>query len=228
MILIKDAHDFIRMQIKKNKMGFVSPEDIDRAVNRGVSDWMSAVVYKYKKTGKYAYDHLLVKRVTYSVTAGNGVYTLPTDYTEGLTIYVLNNGVLLEGTLYNWDEFLEVKNSKILTPDLSYPAATIYVEDVSGTATGKIEFAPVPTSGTYTYTFVYMRRPVAAVYKYTVSNGNIVYDTGNAGIVNIDLDDRYFSDIITRALMYLGVSLHDSDIASIEGMKDVNQKNDER
>lgn len=226
MILIKDAHDFIRMQIKKNKLGFVSPEDIDRAINRGVSDWMSAVVYKYKKSGKYEYDHLLVKRTPYPVTASTGVQALPSDYTEALTIYVNNNGTLTEGTIYSWDEFLEVKNSKILTPDLSYPAATIYMEDVSGVPTAKIEFAPIPISGTTAFTFVYMRRPATAVYKYIVSSGNITYVNENS--VNIDLDDRYFSDILSRALFYLGISLHDADIAGIEGAKDSLQKNDER
>lgn len=228
-ILMKDAHDFIRMQIKKNKMGFVSPEDIDRAINRGVSDWMSAVVFKYKKTGKYEYDHLLVKRAAMSVTvASGGVLNLPSDYTEGLTIYVDNGGVQTEGTIYSWDEFLEFQNSKILAPSLSYPTATIYMEDVSGTTTPRIQFSPVPTSGTYAYTLVYMRKPVKGIYGYSLNTatGTIVYDSGTT--TNLDLDDRYFSDILTRALMYLGISLHDSDTASTEQLKDVNQKNDER
>jgi hypothetical protein len=227
-ILIKDAHDFIRMQIKKNKMGFVSPEDIDRAINRGVSDWMSAVVYKYKKTGKYSYDHLFVKRKDYAVTSSNaGLMDMPTDYTEALTVYVMNNGVLTEGTIYSWDEFLEIQNSNILAPVLAYPAATIYVAE-AGTA--KIQFKPTPSSSgtTYTFTLVYMRKPAAGVYKYTVSSttGTIAYNP--TGSVDLDIDDRYFSDILTRALMYLGISLHDSDTASTEQLKDVNQKNDER
>jgi hypothetical protein len=207
-------------------MGFISPEDIDRAVNRGVSDWMSAVVFKYKKTGKYEYDHLLVKRAPYLVTAVNsGVMDVPADYTEGLTIYVMNNGVLTEGTIYSWDEFLEVQNSKIIAPSLAYPAATIYVEN-SGTP--KIQFSPVPTDGsTYTYTMVYMRKPAKGVFGYSItSSGNITYNSGST--TNLDLDDRYFSDILTRALMYLGISLHDSDTASTEAMKDNNQKQDER
>ena len=113
-ILIKDAHDFIRMQIKKNRMGFISPEDIDRAVNRAVSDWMSAAVFKYKKTGKFEYDHLLVKRTPFSVTAGNsGLVTLPDDYIEGLSIYVVNNGVLQEGEILSWDIFLETQTQQI-------------------------------------------------------------------------------------------------------------------
>lgn len=223
-IAIKDAHDFIRMQIKKNKLGFVSPNDIDRAINRGVSDWMSAVVYKYKKTGKYAYDHLLVKRQSFTVTATTGIQSLPSDYTEALTIYLNNNGNLVEGTIYSWDEFLEVQNSKIIGPSLSYPIATIYVDE---TSLSKIQFSPVPVTGSYAYTFVYMRRPVKAVFNYTVtSSGNIAYNP--TGSVDIDLDDRYFSDVLSRALLYLGISLHDSDIAGTEGMKDALQKNDER
>ncbi len=227
-ILMKDAHDFIRMQIKKNKMGFVSPDDIDRAINRGVSDWMSAVVFKYKKTGKYEYDHLLVKRSAMDVTTSNsGILDVPADYTEGLTIYVNNGGVQTEGTIYTWDEFLEVQNSKILAPSLSYPIATIYM---NSSGLPKIQFAPVPTDAgtTYNYTLVYMRKPVKGVFGYSVdsSTGTIVYNSGTT--TNLDLDDRYFSDILTRALMYLGISLHDPDTASTEQMKDVNQKNDER
>ena len=222
-IPISDVHDFIRTIIKKNRGGFVSPNDIDRAVNRGVSDWLSAVIYKFKRTGKFEFDHLLVKRATFSVTAGNYVQALPSDYIEGLTIYVINDGTLIEGTIYSWDEFLEVKNSKILTPDLSYPIATIYI-DTAGAP--KIEFAPIPISGTYTFTLVYMRKPAKAEYKYITTNGNITYVDTNS--VNIDLDDRYFTDIVTRALMYIGISLKDNDIASIETLKDNNQKIDER
>ena len=33
-ILIEDLHDFIRGTIKKNYGGFVSPNDIDRTINR--------------------------------------------------------------------------------------------------------------------------------------------------------------------------------------------------
>lgn len=224
-ISISDAHDFIRSIIKKNKGGFVSPKDIDRAINRGVADWMSAVISKYHRTGKFEYDHLLVKRAALSATPANSaVLDVPTDYVEGLTIYHTNaDGILIEGTLYSWDEFLEIKNSSILAPDRAYPAATIYLNE-SGTA--KIEFAPVPTSGTYSFTFVYMRKPATALYNYTVSNGNITFNP--TGSVDIDVADRYYSDIITRALMYLGITLNDGTIAGTESMMDSNQINDER
>lgn len=224
IIAIKDAHDFVRMQIKKNKMGFISPDDIDRAINRGVSDWMSAVIFKYKRTGKYEYDHLLVKRKSYTVSPTTSVQAIPDDYAEALTVYVDNGGVLTEGTNYSWDDFLEIKNSYILSPSLAFPASTIYVDSAN---LQKVEFSPVPTSGNYTFTLVYMRKPIKALFNYTVtSTGNIAYN--DSGSINIDIDDRYFSDIITRALMYIGISLRDADTASTESIKDVNQKNDER
>jgi hypothetical protein len=225
-ILIKDAHDFIRMQIKKNRMGFISPEDIDRAVNRAVSDWMSAAVFKYKKTGKFEYDHLLVKRTPFSVTAGNsGLVTLPDDYIEGLSIYVVNNGVLQEGEILSWDIFLETQNSKIFPPDLNDPIATIYVDNSN---VSKLQFAPVPTDGsTYAYTLVYMRKPIKGSFGYSITgSGNISYNAGTS--TNLDIDDRYFSDVLTRALLYLGISLNDSATAQTEAVRDVNQKNDER
>ena len=224
-ISISDAHDFIRSIIKKNKGGFVSPKDIDRAINRGVADWMSAAISKYHKTGKFEYDHLFVKRATLSVTPSNsGVLDVPADYIEGLTIYHTNaDSVLVEGTIYSWDEFLEIKNSSILAPDRAYPAATIYLDSSDNP---KIEFAPVPTTGTFSYTFVYMRKPAAALYNFTTSNGNITFNP--SGSVDIDIADRYYSDIIGRALMYLGITLENGTIAGTEAMMDANQINDER
>lgn len=224
-ILIKDAHDFIRSIIKKNKGGFVSPGDIDIAINRGVSDWMSAVIYKYKKSGKFDYDHLFVKKKTYTVTPSTGVQAInATDYVEALTVYAKGtDGVVREGTVYTWDEFLEIQNSAILIPDLFFAAATIFLSEAG---VPSIQFLPVPTTGSYEYTLMYMRKPTKAVYAYTTSNGNITYNP--TGSVDIDIDDRYFSDIATRALMYLGISLKDGDVASSEAMKDNNQRSDER
>lgn len=228
-IAIKDAHDFVRSIIKKNKGGFVSPGDIDIAINRGVSDWISAIIYKYKQTGKFSYDHLFVKRKTFSVTPTTAVQSLSTtDYVEALTVYLKGADLVTrEGTIYNWDDFLEIQNSAILAPDQNYPAATIYVAEESSVNVPKIQFAPVPATGiTYEYTLVYMRKPAKATYAYTTSSGNITYNP--TGSVDIDIDDRYFTDIMTRALMYLGVSLKDGDVASVEAMKDNNQRADER
>lgn len=227
-IAIKDAHDFIRSIIKKNKGGFVSPGDIDIAINRSVSDWMNAALYKYQTTKKFDYDHLLVKKKVFTVASTTSVQSIAQDdYVQALTIYLKDGTNVNEGRMYDWDRFLEVKNSAIIPPTISEPIATVFVAEESSVNVPKVEFAPVPPSGTtYEYTLVYMRRPKKGVYAYDTSNGNFTYKL--SGSVDIDIDERYFSDIMTRALMYLGVSLKDADVASTEAMRDNNQKLDER
>ena len=230
-VSINEAHKFIRSILKKNKGGFVSPADIDMYLNRAVSDWISAIVFNYKKTKKFDYDHLLTKRLEFPIAVDGGIQTLPDDYLEGLTIYITNSGNLVEGTLYNWDEFLEVTNSKILTPSISYPAATIFLNS-SGVA--KIQFAPVPVSGTYTYTLVYVKKPTTAIYTYSISNGNIsdaanmVVNGNTISRVDLDISDRFLGDIYARTLMYLGVTLDSPMLLQAEQIKDNNQRNDER
>jgi len=224
---IQDAHKFIRSILKKNKGGFASPADIDMYLNRAVSDWISAIVFKFKKTRHFDYDHLLTKRTTLTVTTGNGILDLPSDYLEGLTIYITvnSNSSIIEGTLYNWDEFLEVTNSKIITPTTSYPAATIFIDNTNAP---KIQFAPVPSNGdTYYYTLVYVKKPATAVYKYTQDgNGNITYTS--SGSVDLDISDRFLGDIYVRTLLYLGVTLDNPVLIQTEQIKDTNQRNDER
>lgn len=222
-VSINEAHKFIRGVIKKNKGGFVSPEDIDRFLNRAVADFISAIIFRFKSTKEFNYDHLLTKRTSFSVTSSTGTQDLPADYFEGLTVYITTNGNLIEGTIYNWDEFLEVTNSQIIAPDTSYPAATIYIDSSN---VPKIQFSPVPPSGTYNYTLVYVKKPTAAVYNYTTSNGNITFNA--TGSVDLDISERFLGDIYARTFAYLGLTLDINAYLGFEGLKDANQKNDER
>jgi hypothetical protein len=148
---------------------------------------------------------------------------LPADYLEGLTVYLTVSGNLVEGTLYNWDEFLEITNSKILTPSTSYPAATIFMDSANA---AKIQFAPVPVSGTLDYTLVYVKKPTTAIFAFNTSSGNITYTS--SGSVDLDISDRFLGDIYARTLMYLGVTLDSPILLQTEQIKDANQSNDER
>jgi len=67
-ILIEDLHDFIRGTIKKNYGGFVSPNDIDRAINRAQFDLFDQLVKNYKKTELFDYDHIFLKQSNFSIT----------------------------------------------------------------------------------------------------------------------------------------------------------------
>ena len=48
-IAIDKLHDFIRGTIKKNYGGFISPADIDRAINRAQIDLFDQLLENYKK-----------------------------------------------------------------------------------------------------------------------------------------------------------------------------------
>lgn len=225
-IIIGEVHDFIRTILKKNKGGFVSPKDIDIAINRATYDLVARIADRFRQGEKFPYDHLLVKRAEFDVTTSTTVKDIPVDYMEALTIYCEDEGnsvTLQEGTILNYDTFLERKNSSILAPTLYYPIATIY-KNTNGDS--KVQFLPAPPSATtYKFTLVYLKTPATAEYVYTSTNGNISQTSDDVtDSTNIDMDNRYFSEIATRALMYLGISLRDADVATLETIRTNNNK----
>lgn len=228
-ISIVDVHDFIRGTLKKNYGAFVSPGDIDRAVNRAQFDLFDKLVDNYRDSDEFEYDHLFLKRVSVSLAASdNGIKSLPSDYSSAVGFYFQDDSNnLYEGELMKWDTFLDRKNSAIAPPtvattstdDTIKPIATIY-----NNGTNKvIEFAPRPSSGTYTFVLLYFKEPIEADYIYTESNGVITVGSGHT---DLEWDKRAFSDIVTRALMYLGFPIKDGQAIQLEAVRDANQLRD--
>jgi len=226
-ILIEDLHDFIRGTIKKNYGGFVSPNDIDRAINRAQFDLFDQLVKNYKKTELFDYDHIFLKQSNFSITnSDNGVKSLSSidaNFIEAITFYYKDSSNNLhEGNLMKWDSFIDRKNSSIVPPVINTstsdfkPIATIY--------DGQIEVAPRPSSGTYNFVLLYFKKPTNGVYGYTESNGVITQNQGTS--TDLDWDERSFSDIVNRALTYLGFPIKDAEIIQAESIIDNNQVRD--
>ena len=226
-ILIEDLHDFIRGTIKKNYGGFVSPNDIDRAINRAQFDLFDQLVKNYKKTELFDYDHIFLKQSNFSITNNdNGVKSLSSidaNFIEAITFYYKDSSNNLhEGNLMKWDSFIDRKNSSIVPPIISTatsdfkPIATIY--------NGQIEVAPRPSSGTYNFVLLYFKKPTNGVYGYTESNGVITQN--QSASTDLDWDERSFSDIVNRALTYLGFPIKDAEIIQAESIIDNNQVRD--
>lgn len=226
-IPIKDLHDFIRGTIKKNYGGFVSPSDIDRAINRAQFDLFDSLVENYKKTEKFDYDHLFLKQSNFSVsTNDNGVKSLSSidaNFIEAITFYYKDSSNNLhEGNLMKWDSFIDRKNSTIVPPIINTstneykPIATIY--------DGQIEVAPRPSTGSHNFVLLYFKKPTDGVFNFTTSNGNITFT--NSGSTNLDWDIRSFSDIANRALTYLGFPIKDAQTIQLESVIDTNQQRD--
>jgi hypothetical protein len=226
-ILIEDLHDFIRGTIKKNYGGFVSPNDIDRAINRAQFDLFDQLVKNYKKTELFDYDHIFLKQSNFSITSSdNGVKSLSSidsSFIEAITFYYKDSSNNLhEGNLMKWDSFIDRKNSSIVPPVINTstsdfkPIATIY--------DGQIEVAPRPSSGTYNFVLLYFKKPTNGVYGYTESNGVITQVQSDS--TDLDWDERSFSDIVNRALTYLGFPIKDAEIIQAESIIDNNQVRD--
>jgi len=226
-ILIEDLHDFIRGTIKKNYGGFVSPNDIDRAINRAQFDLFDQLVKNYKKTELFDYDHIFLKQTNFTLTSSdNGEKTLSSidaNFIEAITFYYKDSSNNLhEGNLMKWDSFIDRKNSSIVPPIIN--TATSEYKPIATIYDGKIQVAPRPSSGTYNFVLLYFKKPTNGVYGYTESNGVITQNQGTS--TDLDWDERSFSDIVNRALTYLGFPIKDAEIIQAESIIDNNQVRD--
>jgi len=226
-ILIEDLHDFIRGTIKKNYGGFVSPNDIDRAINRAQFDLFDQLVKNYKKTELFDYDHIFLKQTNFTLTSSdNGEKTLSSidaNFIEAITFYYKDSSNNLhEGNLMKWDSFIDRKNSSIVPPIIN--TATSEYKPIATIYDGKIQVAPRPSSGTYNFVLLYFKKPTNGVYGYTESNGVITQNQGTS--TDLDWDQRSFSDIVNRALTYLGFPIKDAEIIQAESIIDNNQVRD--
>ena len=226
-ILIEDLHDFIRGTIKKNYGGFVSPNDIDRAINRAQFDLFDQLVKNYKKTELFDYDHIFLKQTNFTLTSSdNGEKTLSSidaNFIEAITFYYKDSSNNLhEGNLMKWDSFIDRKNSSIVPPIIN--TATSEYKPIATIYDGKIQVAPRPSSGTYNFVLLYFKKPTNGVYGYTESNGVITQNQNTS--TDLDWDERSFSDIVNRALTYLGFPIKDAEIIQAESIIDNNQVRD--
>lgn len=226
-ILIEDLHDFIRGTIKKNYGGFVSPNDIDRAINRAQFDLFDQLVKNYKKTELFDYDHIFLKQTNFTLTSSdNGEKSLSSidaNFIEAITFYYKDSSNNLhEGNLMKWDSFIDRKNSSIVPPIIN--TATSEYKPIATIYDGKIQVAPRPSSGTYNFVLLYFKKPTNGVYGYTESNGVITQNQGTS--TDLDWDQRSFSDIVNRALTYLGFPIKDAEIIQAESIIDNNQVRD--
>ena len=185
------------------------------------------LVKNYKKTELFDYDHIFLKQTNFTLTSSdNGEKTLSSidaNFIEAITFYYKDSSNNLhEGNLMKWDSFIDRKNSSIVPPIIN--TATSEYKPIATIYDGKIQVAPRPSSGTYNFVLLYFKKPTNGVYGYTESNGVITQNQGTS--TDLDWDERSFSDIVNRALTYLGFPIKDAEIIQAESIIDNNQVRD--
>lgn len=199
-ISINIIHDDIRATLKDNTSGFVSPEDIDRALNNACIDTLKEVVDEYKsRSNMFGADQSMLFLHSFSGTGTERV--LPSDVFEVAAVF--DNDY--EGDLLDYSEFNDRLNSVIIPPSSTRPIATVYNDGAA-----KIKILPSST----THKIKYWKSPATCKYGYTESNGNITFVSGTS--TNIDFPISHYTRILTKALVYLAPNSKNRDSVELE------------
>lgn len=199
-IAIQLIHNDIRSQIKKYNSAFITPADIDIAVNKAQYDVLDKVILEYEsKQSKGTSEQELLKLHSFSGDATERA--LPSDvYSLSSVFFGDSEGDLLDDKRFN-DRF----NSTIIPPVSTRPIATVYND-----GSAKIRIVPTGT----THKIKYWKVPTTAVYAFTQADGVITYNP--TGSVDVVFPASEYTRILNRSLFYLGIPAVNADAANIE------------
>lgn len=200
-MILEQAHSLIRNTIRKSQGSYVSPEDIDLNLNRSLTDYVNDLL----EQGMNANVQSLSRYISEENYGSNSSikYTLPTNFLKEITIQSRMNGSTYEGDILTDQEFSDRRNSYITPPEFTHPIARLVGES--------IEILPVQGN----YTLTYYREIVDCKYAYTSpTNRNIVFDEANS--VDLDCNKGALSKIVSRALVYFGISLEAQNLVTEE------------
>ncbi|MBK9936746.1 MAG: hypothetical protein IPP05_22170 [Cytophagaceae bacterium] len=199
-ISINIIHDDIRATLKDNTSGFVSPEDIDHALNNACIDVLKEVIDEYEsRTSMFGPDQSML--YLYNFTGIASDRTLPNDVFKVAAVY--DNDY--EGDLLDYSEFNDRLNSVIIPPSSTRPIATVYND-------GAAKIRILPSSSTHK--IKYWKNPATCKYGYTESSGNTTFVSGTS--TNIDFPISHYTRILTKALVYLAPNSKNKDSVELE------------
>lgn len=200
MIAIQLIHNDIRSQIKKYNSSFVSPSDIDIAINKAQYDVLDLIIKEYEsKQMRASGEQDLLK--LYSFTSDASERTLPTDVYKLSTVFFGDS----EGDILDDKHFNDRLNSVIIPPTVTRPIATLYNDGAS-----KIRIMPTGS----THQIKYWKVPTDAKYNFTQADGVITYNP--SGSVDVGFPMSEYTKILNRTLFYLGIPSSNVSAATIE------------
>lgn len=193
-------HNDIRSQLKKYNSAFVSPADIDIAINKSQYDILDRIILEYNSgqiIGSPEQDLLKL----HLFTGDASERALPNDVYRISTVFMGD----YEGDILDDKHFNDRLNSEIIPPSTTRPIATLYNDGSS-----KIRIVP---SGA-THRIKYWKVPTTAVYNFTQTDGVITFNP--TGSVNLDFPMSEYTRIINRSLFYLGIPAVNADVVNLE------------
>lgn len=197
---ISDIHNFIDFIIMKERGAFITPEEIDEALDAGQLTQFAIYFAPYGQN-QTIHDALRPFRIYYPFTsASDGSVTFPSDYLHMLgSPFTVYGSTIYSVNFVNEDEWVNAVRSQLRPNTLGNPIAR-------DTSTG---FALNPQQQQIGF-FTYLKRPAIPVYGYTQVGRVITYDPLTS--TQLEWSDIYINAIIGQALKYLGVNLTEEQI----------------
>jgi hypothetical protein len=205
---INQAHIDINTLLPSNDSRYFDPTEIDNAINWAVLDLFNQQYKSFGETQRIS-DALDRYKVTTPVVITGGVGTNPPANIHTLNVVAskLGTTVVLRKTKIVEEQFLaQYLDSEAFGPDETH----VVIRFVGNS----IQVYP----NTFTEIRVtYFRKPILAKWAFTYTGllQNIpVYDANNS--VQIDYSDACYTQVIEKALMFLGVSQKDQTLMAQE------------
>lgn len=216
---IDDIHRFILLCENKTQTSWHTPAEIDDSLHRGQMDvwWKFCPIYGEDETAKKALDPFILK---FPITGGNsvaGLISLPANFghlLSGTAVSYLNQINPATGQPYgtqywpiefvNDDEAALRLQSQIKPVSLARPIAV-------SAGGGVIQLYPAQANAGW---ITYLQIPAPPVYKYTTPDDPrvLVYDNTSTQLL---WNDSFVTQIIARALIYLGINIDDPAIIQL-------------
>lgn len=231
---IKQVHDRMNFLIRKNKWGYVKPEDIDIALDMAQMELFDEY---YGDPKKYRYgrpippeaygqtqrlkDPIMKFMKRFHLNGTNGFTEFPADY-------IHLDSAFLSYTDEGGDRVIPLpqiksdrqafrRNSQLLpVTNVTDPAHAFIVIDVNDA--GKKGVQIYPKANYITAEAYYVSSPPTPVYGYTQTGRVITYDANLSTDLMWNNDD--IKKIIAKAIQYVGINLNDSTLIQGGQIKD--------
>lgn len=220
---IGDLHDFIDLIENKDQDNYHSPAEKDEAIFRASMDlfWDFAPLYGKDEEAKAALDPF---QNNYQVTPANspaGVVTLPTGIAFPSP---LNYARLLSARAISYDNKrmqviyrdIEMINDDAIPQRLSSQLKPVTIDWPVASSKGNGVFQLYPQIPN-TAIFSYLSLPVKPRYAYNQTGRVITYDAGVS--TQLQWNESYFTKIIEKAIVYLGLNLGDANLVQFMNQK---------
>jgi hypothetical protein len=210
---IDKIHSFLQWLGKKQQGKFISPTEIDNALDRASIDMFREEYRQYELTQEIT-DAMSVFKAKANLTPTAGLVNIPTTYAHAVSISYQPADASKEEVEVKiiddarWHNRLKRKTA---TPSLDLPVCHFL--------SGQIEVRPKNLSNII---LTYLKFPSPVKWGYTIVSGRPVYaDTGGTNGDSIDPEwpEITHNDLIFRTCSYLSLFISDGDLMQFGELK---------